>query len=191
MRKTYAQGRYWLLTIPQQHFTPWLPPRVSYIQGQLECGTNTGYLHWQLLVYFEDRIRLSGVTDVFGDSIHAELSRSSAATSYTWKDESAVQGTRFSLGRRPIQRNNKADWDAVKEAACRGDFDSIPSDILLRHYGNIRRLAADHLRPLGEEREVSRVTMTSSLTSGLLLLGQDRYGKESQGVAGGQPRRLS
>ena len=49
------QGIYWLLTIPQHCFTPYLPNGVQYIRGQLEQGGNTGYLHWQILVALQNR----------------------------------------------------------------------------------------------------------------------------------------
>jgi len=46
------QGIYWLLTIPHHAFVPYLPPGVAYIRGQLERGENTGYLHWQLSLFY-------------------------------------------------------------------------------------------------------------------------------------------
>lgn len=33
------QARYWILTIPHAHFTPYLPPGCVWIRGQLELGT--------------------------------------------------------------------------------------------------------------------------------------------------------
>jgi len=41
-------GRYYLLTIPHEHFPPFLPNGIVYIKGQLERGDG-GFLHWQLV----------------------------------------------------------------------------------------------------------------------------------------------
>lgn len=91
------QGLYWLLTIPHANFLPYKPPSVAYIAGQLELSNNTGYLHWQLLVAFERKCRLASVKRLFGDGVHAELSRSAAARDYVWKDDTAVPNTRLVL----------------------------------------------------------------------------------------------
>lgn len=148
------QGRYWLLTIPQHEFMPFLPRGVVYLRGQLERGNDTGYLHWQLLVAFNNKVRLSVVKATFGTTCHAELSRSTAADSYVWKDDTRVEGTQFELGKRAFKRNSQTDWDAVLNEAKCGRMDSIPSDIVVRHYGNLRRIAMDNLQPLAQEREV-------------------------------------
>lgn len=92
-----AQGRYWLLTIPHADFLPYLPEPVQYIRGQLELGGETGYLHWQVLVSFKTKCRLAFVKKLFGDSCHAEPSRSAAANEYVWKQDTAVAGTQFQL----------------------------------------------------------------------------------------------
>lgn len=148
------QGIYWLLTIPHANFIPYQPPSVQYIRGQLERGENTNYLHWQILVAFQRKCRLAAVTKVFGDGIHAELSRSSAATEYVWKSDTRVDGTQFELGTPALKRNCQADWDAVVDSAKRGRMELIPSDILVRNYSNLRRIHADYQEPVGVQREV-------------------------------------
>ena len=52
-----------------------------------------------------------------------------------------------SMGPCPFQRARKADWDKVKSDAEAGKFDDIPADILIRHYGNIKRLRVDAILP--------------------------------------------
>lgn len=149
-----SQGVYWLLTIPQHNYVPYLPPSCNYIRGQLECGGNTNYLHWQLLVVFKSKCRLAAVKRTFGDGIHAELSKSKAANDYVWKDETRVEGTQFELGERPFKRNCSTDWASVVDNAKRGRMENIPSDVLVRYYGNIRRIAMDNLQPVAQEREI-------------------------------------
>lgn len=146
------QGRYWLLTIPQHLFTPYLPDACSFILGQLERGENTGYVHWQLLVLFRRSVRLRAVKSVFGDGIHAELSRSAAADAYCQKDDTCIAGTRFQLGDRPVKRNCKADWDVVVRAAQSSKLDEIPPDILVRYFGNLVRIGAHFATPGAMER---------------------------------------
>jgi len=149
-----SQGIYWLLTIPQHEFTPYLPPNVVYIKGQLERGADTGYLHWQLLVVHDNKCRLAAIKRIFGDGIHAELTKSKAANDYVWKDETSIDGTRFELGELKTKRNSDVDWAAVLDHAKRGRLDSVPPDIVVRHYGNLRRIGMDHLAPVAQERRV-------------------------------------
>lgn len=148
------KARYWLLTIPQHDYTVYRPPGVGYIRGQLEIAPTTGYQHWQLLVVFSGQQRLAGVKKIFGNSAHAEPSRSSAADEYVWKEETAVAGTRFELGDRPMRRNNTSDWNAIRESAKRGQLDEVPADIFVRHYGSLRRISADYAQPAAIERTV-------------------------------------
>lgn len=149
------QARFWLLTIPHADFVPYQPPNVDYIRGQLERGNDTGYLHWQILVHFARKIRLRGVKSTFGDTTHAEPSRSDAARDYVWKDDTAIENTRFELGTLPFRRGHTEDWDAIRENAKRGRLDDIPGDIYCRLYGNLKRIAVDHMAPIGVEREVT------------------------------------
>lgn len=127
------QGRYWLLTIPHHHFLPYLPPNANYIRGQLESGGTTGYLHWQLVVAFKQHVRLAAVKSTFGNECHAELSRSSAANEYVFKDDTAIPNTRFELGKPPFKRNSKTDWDAIKDLAKRRRLDDVPGDVFIRY----------------------------------------------------------
>lgn len=145
--------RYWMLTIPQHSFTPYLPPGVVWIRGQLERGSGvTEYLHWQVVVCLSRQQRRSWLSKCFGDGCHKLPSESAAANAYVHKEDTYVDGTRFELGTKPINRNSQTDWDSVLASARGGQFDAIPSDILVRYYGSLTRIAADNLRPVGLER---------------------------------------
>lgn len=126
-----ANSRHFILTIPHHSFTPYLPPGVTYIKGQLELSAS-GYLHWQSIISTGKSCRISAVTKIFGTGIHVEPIFSEGASDYVWKDESSVVGTRFELGKKPFQRGVSRDWDAVRFAAQAGTLDSIPSDIYIR-----------------------------------------------------------
>lgn len=91
------QGLFWLATIPEGDFSPggsW-EQSVLHLRGQLEEGGSTGYRHWQLVFSFARKQSLAAVRKIFGSTGHYELTRSAAADSYVWKDETAVVGTRF------------------------------------------------------------------------------------------------
>lgn len=149
-----SQARYWLLTIPHASYTPYLPPGVAYIKGQLECGAETGYLHWQVLVTLKRKLRLGGLKELFGASIHAEPTRSEAASDYVWKEETRVDGTQFELGSLPRNRGESKDWEAIREAAKCGRLDDVPADVYVRNYNSLNRIRTDHLAPVAIERKI-------------------------------------
>ena len=148
------QARYFLLTIPQTCFTPYLPPDVNYIKGQLEYGSSTGYLHWQVMVAFKAKATCAKVKEIFGQECHVEISRSAAANDYVCKEDTRVEGTQFELGRLAMKRDAPKDWDLVRANAEQGNFKEIPSDVFIRCYGNLKRIAVDSLIPHAQEKEV-------------------------------------
>lgn len=147
-------ARYWLLTIPHADFLPYKPEQIDWIRGQLERGTNTDYVHWQLVIAFPKQQRLASIKKIFGDTVHAEPTRSAAADEYVFKDDTAILGTRFELGAKPLKRNNAKDWEAIRLSAKEGRLDDIPGDVYVRSYSNLRRIAVDNAKPVAFEREV-------------------------------------
>lgn len=144
------QGRYWLLTIPQHLFTPYHPASIQFMVGQLERGNDTGYLHWQIMVAFKTKIRLAGVKKLFGDEIHAELTRSDAAEAYVSKEDTAVAGTQFTFGSRAIRRNNQNDWIKIRKWAEEGNMSAIADsapDVYIRHYFPLKKIKNDFEKP--------------------------------------------
>jgi len=146
------QGIFWLLTIPYADYRPTDHPELTWIRGQNEIG-ESGYSHWQILIALKKKGSLSVVKAIFGNTCHAELSRSEAAASYVWKDDSAVAGTRFEYGAKPFRRNSQVDWESVWTAAQSGDLDSIPARVRVVSYRTIRTIMSDHSRPRAMERE--------------------------------------
>lgn len=145
-----------------------------YIRGQLESGSQTGYLHWQLLVICDRSRRLGWIQTTFGPSVHGELSRSAAADSYVWKDDTRIGNTQFELGSKPFRRNSKRDWDAVVAAAKSGSFSNIDSSVLVCHYGSLKRIHQDHLQPIA-------VVRTAHVFWGRTGLGKSRRAWELAG----------
>lgn len=134
--RQYDQGKYWLLTIPQEIFTPYPVPGCSWIRGQLESGTQNGYLHWQIFVCTDRKRRKRWILDTFGRSegVHAELTRSEAAESYVFKEDTRVPNTQFEFGAKPMQRNSQRDWERIWELAKTGQYDKIDPDVRVPHY---------------------------------------------------------
>lgn len=147
-------GRYWIGTIAKDKWSPVLPDGVVWIKGQAERGSETGFLHWQVVLCMRSNSRRGSLTKLFGRDTHWELTRSDAANEYVWKDETAVPDTRFEFGKRPVKRNSVQDWDQIWDSAKSGRYDEIPRDILVRCYSQIRRITQDNLEPCAIEREV-------------------------------------
>lgn len=148
------QGRYWLLTIPRNLWEPVLPDQCSYIKGQAETGAETSYEHWQVLAVFKKKVSIAGVKSIPGfGTAHAELSRSSAANDYVWKEATRVDGTKFEFGVLPFKRNCEQDWERVWNLAVQGEIFSIPAQIRLSHYRSIRSINADFAEPSFIERQ--------------------------------------
>lgn len=152
MGQARRQGIYWILTIPELDWTPSLPEGISWIRGQLESGSDSGYRHWQVVCGSEKKTSLRGIKSIFGDTCHAELTRSEAASDYVWKHDTAIEGTRFELGSKAINRACASDWDAIWAFATSGDLLAIPADIRVRHYRTLRSIGADYAKPIAMER---------------------------------------
>lgn len=151
--ESQRQGVFWLLTLPHRCFTPFLPPGIVWIRGQLELGEG-GFLHWQVLVGFAKKVRLRSVKRVFGDEIHAELSKSEKAASYVWKDDTRVTGTQFELGSKPFRRNSATDWESVWSAAKSRDLEAIPAFTRIQCFRSILSIASYYDKPVAIDRTV-------------------------------------
>lgn len=110
---------------------------IAFSCGQQEIGAS-GYHHWQIIIYFKAPVRLSAITKIFGSGSHWEPTRSAAAEQYVNKEETAVAGSQFIHGTKPIKRNSNKDWDKIRDDAKCGRLDDIPADIYIRRYPNLK-----------------------------------------------------
>lgn len=148
------QGCWWILTIPKERWSPTLPGSCTYVKGQGEIGGNTNYEHWQVCVHFAEKTSLAGVKRVFGDGIHAELTKSKAALDYVWKDDTRIDGTQFEFGVLPVKRNDARDWDGIWESAVNGRFSDVPAQIRICHYRSLQSIFAANCKPAFTARTV-------------------------------------
>lgn len=146
------QGIYWIGTLAWHTYTPWPQREFAWQRGQLELS-ESGFLHWQICIAFAKKGTLAGLKRCFGEQGHWELVKSRAAADYVWKEETAITGTRFEFGVRPVCVSSKPDWDAIWEAATSGSYDGIPASIKVRCYSNLRRISSDSTQPLSMERQ--------------------------------------
>lgn len=153
--KQYDQARYWILTIPRQDWSKpeELPEECNILQGQLEVGQG-GFEHWQLFVGFKKPTRLRPIKQLFGQSCHAEPTRSAAAEKYVFKEDTCVQETRFSLGTKAIKRADSDDWDTIRELAKTGELERIPSDVYIRYYSSLKKISVEFSKPGGIQKQV-------------------------------------
>jgi len=153
-----TQARYWIATTASHHGTDvWAPTEqilqhpITYVKGQLEIGDN-GFEHWQFIIYCKNKIRRGGLKELLPSWSHLEITRSDAAEAYVWKEETRVPDTQFEYGRKAGAASDKTDWDEVRRLAEAGEFEQIPSAVLVRLYGNITRLRTDNIIPADREK---------------------------------------
>lgn len=178
-RERRRQGLYWIGTIPRDSWIPALPEGAQYIRGQPELGA-TGYRHWQVLVAFTQKKSLAAVVRCFNGIGHWELSRSQAADSYVWKEDTR-DGEPFEFGTRRVRRSSATDWDQIRVEASAGLFDGIPSDVFIRYYRALCSIRADHLQPVAAVRSCTVLwgrTGTGKSRDAWLAAGVDAYSKD-------------
>jgi len=153
------QARYWFATLARESWEPCLPQGAQWCTGQPELGEG-GYRHWQLIVSFSTPKSRVQVSSAFfpggppaGLSVFFEPTRSAAAERYVHKDDSR-DGEPFEFGSRPFHRNSAKDWDEIKAQAKAGQLDLIPSDVFIRYYASLRRIAGDFAKPTAILRKI-------------------------------------
>ena len=151
---TRARGCCWTLNNPVQSDIDGLlslseDDKVQYLGYGREIG-ESGTPHLQGYIYcrnpqfhkwFRERIPRA----------HVEFQRGTPeqAIEYCQKD-----GEYNEWGSRPASRKSKGEtekarWDDARAAACRGDLETVPSDIYVRYYRTLKEIKKDHMiKPL-------------------------------------------
>jgi hypothetical protein len=87
---------------------------------------------------------LSGLKKICNKA-HFEFVRvNNGAHDYCMKEDTRVAGP-WEFGIKPVQRNNKVDWERVWEAAKKGDLESIPADIRVKSIFHLEKVARMHM----------------------------------------------
>lgn len=82
---------------------------ATYTCGQLEKGSN-GTPHLQFFMNFKNKCRPTKIKKV-DNRLHIEVVKiNNGAHDYCMKEDTRLEGP-FEYGVKPLQRNNKKDWD--------------------------------------------------------------------------------
>lgn len=168
-----GKSRNWLGTLnnpegidPETFLSDWyVKHKAVYVNGQVEVGEE-GTRHIQYYLNFKEPCRLSALKKVCGRSHFRLVSRDNGASDYCLKEETRVDGP-WEFGVKPVRRNNKTDWEEVKQLAIRGDLTKIPADIFVKHYSGLTKIAKDY-QVRGED---------CSSTRGVWIWGNTGLGK--------------
>jgi len=157
LQRNREKVRWWIGTVPIASFVEkqgtdefTIPDWIGYSRGQKEQGAETGYIHVQMVVWCKKPQRLFRLRSWLPG--HWEPTKSSAALSYVWKEDTRIEGSQFEAGVFPVKRNSTVDWKEIKCLAIKGELDSIPEDIYIRYYSTFKSIARDHMQPLAVDR---------------------------------------
>jgi len=118
--------------------------KLSFCAGQLEKGKE-GTPHLQFVIHFTRTQRMSACKKL-SDRAHFEPCKNlMASLEYVRKPETRQAGP-WEFGNIPVKVNDKDDWDRVRELAKEGKFEEIPSNIFIKHYGNLKKIHAENIR---------------------------------------------
>lgn len=116
--------------------------KAKYVVGQLEKGEE-GTRHIQYFLNFKEPVRMSALKKHCPRTHWEEVKINNGAHDYCMKEETRLDGP-WEFGEKPVQRNNKTDWEEVKTKAINGNLEAIPADIFVKHYGQLKQIAKDH-----------------------------------------------
>lgn len=147
-KKKQILSRNWLCTLNNPGVTTLEEihnvTKATYTVGQLEEGEEKTP-HLQFYQNFKERIALTAYKKA-DTRIHAEVVViNNGAHTYCMKEKGRLDGP-WEYGLKPVQRNNKTDWDEVKLNCKRGRLEEIPSDIYVKYYTTLKRIAKDNLQ---------------------------------------------
>lgn len=138
--------------------------KPQYMCGQLEKG-ESGTLHFQFYLHFSKQVTFTQLKKIHDKVHYIGVKVNNGVEKYCLKEDTRIDGP-YEFGDKPLKRNSKTDWDSVFLNAKRGHFDSIPSDIKVRCYSNLKKIEKDNL-----------VCMDSSDCRGVWIHGPSGSGK--------------
>lgn len=177
------QGRYWLLTMPFERFQvpEELPEPVCWMRGQQEIGGTTNYHHWHVIIATKTKVRGSAIARIFGTGIKIELTRSERAENYVFKDETAIEGTRFEKGQKLMKRNSKTDWKKIKDLAVAGELTKISEEnpqVFISSYRTLKQISIDYMVAPQDMSSTTGVWIYGPPGVGKSHFARDTYGRD-------------
>lgn len=169
MAEGRVQSKHWCFTInnwteEDEKDLGALEPLTTYLVVGKESGEE-GTPHLQGYLVFEKVHDFSWIKKRLSRA-HIEKARGTPeqASNYCKKE-----GDFYESGALPLQKGDaeKKRWEDAKHAAIRGDLDSIPPDIYVRHYSTLKRIAFDH-QPMPAD---------AGATTGVWIYGPPGVGK--------------
>lgn len=146
--------------------------KPQYMCGQLEKG-ESGTLHFQFYLHFKQSVWFTTLKKLHSKVHFCNVKKDNGADTYCMKEDSRVDGP-YEFGEKPMKRNCKTDWDSVFLNAKRGNFDSIPSDIKVRCYSNLKKIEKDNLI-CKDSSDVRGVWIHGPSGSGKSRLAREQY----------------
>jgi hypothetical protein len=147
-----------------------------YIIWGKEVGEQ-GTPHLQGFIRFTEKKSFNQVKAALGNNYHIERQRGSCqqAIDYCKKD-----GQYEEVGDPPLTQRDKGDvekqrWKRAVECAKEGKFDEIDPDILLRNYGNIKRLCKDSMPDIPDANDVTGVWLYGEAGNGKSRYAREKY----------------
>lgn len=129
---------------------------VKYLVFGRECG-ELGTPHLQGYVRFVNAKSFSSVRALLPDGCHLEKSRGSPDQNRSY---CIKEGDFEEFGEKPLNNlekgiKEKERWDLVKRQAKEGKLDEIPSDIFVRYYSTLKRIAKDYMPEISDASDVT------------------------------------
>lgn len=146
--------------------------KPQYMCGQLEKG-ESGTLHFQFYLHYKSACRFSALKKLHSKVHFTNVKHDNGADLYCMKEDSRIDGP-YEFGDKPLKRNSKNDWDSIFLNAKRGNFDSIPSDIKVRCYSNLKKIEKDNLI-CKDSSDVRGVWIHGPSGSGKSRLAREQY----------------
>lgn len=168
----------WLIThnnpkMTLQEYVDIWTPHVKYMNAQLEKA-ESGTVHIQAYVSLKVNHRLAGLKKKDPRASFHVVTRDNGASAYCLKEDTRLEGP-LEVGKRPLNRASKTDWEKIWKDAKEGKLDNIPADIKIRCYNQIKRIEKDHMKVEGEADDCKGVWVYGASGAGKSRFARDNY----------------
>lgn len=141
-----------------------------------EVGTECGTSHIHVYVEFENARSFASVTKITPRA-HVEVCKGSSMENraYVVKDSDFQERGDRSLTEKEKGESEKRRWETAFEAAKAGRIEDIDADIVMRHYGNIKRIQKDFMSKAIDLPDYRSLWIVGTTGSGKTTLARKSY----------------